>query len=389
PMIFQQSQAVSAPSRYKPPQLFNQNIQYQNRKDWKTPSTPPIIRLQPLQPRYSIKKLVNPKKRYIYHLFRGGFENAHPRNLGPLDRRILEALDNFMFELRKGRETKDGNKECEALVYYQKPVDPNQYETRTSGICRRNDNEVETIVNDANSRLPELEFDDLVLDLIDEYLVEESVVEVEKEDIQEPSNDKIDVNNDVTKSEKESDINEIGVESQALPYDQKPVEAAETSLVSGTIEPGFKRRVEMKNGFPVDHRKTVKMDGVTKTELDELKQKEKMKIENVPEDVEGEKPSASAIKEERVALDLNPIEDICYETKDREDLDNNHQQSLNMDIRMTNNLEKDVGNSGSSGAAVMYKISNDKDGKEQNEKKVVIRDAHLTLYCHPNKPLSI
>ncbi|KAF0460397.1 hypothetical protein F8M41_000599 [Gigaspora margarita] len=56
--------------------------------------------------------------------------------------RYLEALDNFIFELQKGQETKDGNKEY--------------------------------------NRLPKL---DLVLDLIDEYLVEESVVEVEKEDI--------------------------------------------------------------------------------------------------------------------------------------------------------------------------------------------------------------
>ncbi|CAG8769439.1 29939_t:CDS:2 [Gigaspora margarita] len=82
----------------------------------------------------------------------------------------LEALDNFMFELQKGQETKDGNKECEILVYYQKPAEPNQYEASAFGSC----NEVETVVNDADNRLPEL---DLVLDLIDEYLVEESVVE--------------------------------------------------------------------------------------------------------------------------------------------------------------------------------------------------------------------
>ncbi|KAF0397558.1 hypothetical protein F8M41_009931 [Gigaspora margarita] len=49
-------------------------------------------------------------------------------------------------------------------------------------------NEVKTIIDYANSRLPELEFEDLVLDLIDEYLVEESATEEEEENILETLN---------------------------------------------------------------------------------------------------------------------------------------------------------------------------------------------------------
>ncbi|CAG8835568.1 42348_t:CDS:2, partial [Gigaspora margarita] len=448
---------VSAPSRYNPPQPFNQNVQSQNHKNQKTPSTPLTIRGK-FENAYQRNRCAPDAEEtgthitidealdtlYVFERSSDPMPSQDCISKNELDHLIdgyLEALDNFMFELQKGQETEDGNKECEVLVYYQKPVEPNQHEARTFGSHHRNGveiNEVETIVDHANSRLPELEFDDLVLDLIDEYLVEESIktnnasgcqyansiavarnndkeLEAEvgyegrvKADKNEnkpseiESKDKIDVNNDITKSEKENDINGSGVGSQALPYHQKPVEAAETSTVNGTIEPSFKRRVEMEKGFPVDHRKTAKMDDITKTKLDELQQKEKMKIENVPEDVEGKNPrsateeeakeneiikseeilnraceiwiskidesrrltrevddcgetkldqkyekdsnglynlklcsqnGASAIKEERVAFDLDPIEDICSGAEDFEDLSDNYPPSKNMNIR--------------------------------------------------------
>lgn len=42
---------------------------------------------------------------------------------------------------------------------------------------------------------------------------------------------------------------------------------------------------------------------------------------------------ASAIKEEKVALKLDPIEDICSGTEDFEDLSDNYPPSKNMNIR--------------------------------------------------------
>ncbi|CAG8832071.1 46453_t:CDS:2, partial [Gigaspora margarita] len=98
-------------------------------------------------------------------------------------------------------------------------------------------------------------------------------------------------------------------------------------------------------------------------EKSEEEQKEKMKLKNVPEDVVGDKPrsakdneakkneiinydsnrlynlklysqnGASAIKEKKVAFNLDPIKDKCSETKDHEGLDENPQQSINLTHR--------------------------------------------------------
>ncbi|CAG8793506.1 38465_t:CDS:2 [Gigaspora margarita] len=119
----------------------------------------------------------------------------------------------------------------------------------------------------------------------------------------------------------------------------------------------------------MDLRKTAKMDHVMNTELDELKQKKKIKLKNVPEDVfhsedyywnglKTNKNTASdcypkpytpkpcswngASKEEIMASDLDEkkvafdLDDKCSETKDREGLDENPQQSINLTHRTSN-----------------------------------------------------
>ncbi|CAG8815815.1 34444_t:CDS:2 [Gigaspora margarita] len=62
----------------------------------------------------------------------------------------LKVLDDLILELQKGQETKDRNKEYKVSVHHQKPINPNQYETNISRICRQSDNEIETVVNIAN-----------------------------------------------------------------------------------------------------------------------------------------------------------------------------------------------------------------------------------------------
>ncbi|RIB28371.1 hypothetical protein C2G38_2158141 [Gigaspora rosea] len=108
--------------------------------------------------------------------------------------------------------------------------------------------------------------------------------------------------------------------------------------------------------------------------------------------------SASAIEEKKVSIDMDPIEDKCSETKDLED---DYQQSLNINSctnstasELKNNiknncagrgqikkisLEKDVGNSVNSGVAVTHKISNGKDEKECNKKKVVVSHSRIKI----------
>ncbi|KAF0527517.1 hypothetical protein F8M41_013615 [Gigaspora margarita] len=61
---------------------------------------------------------------------------------------------------------------------------------------------------------------------------------------------------------------EVGIESQTLPYNLKPIEAAKTSYVSVMIEPDFKQRAKSKKESPMDLRKTVKIDDVNKIKVE-------------------------------------------------------------------------------------------------------------------------
>ncbi|KAF0488403.1 hypothetical protein F8M41_022284 [Gigaspora margarita] len=81
----------------------------------------------------------------------------------------MKVLNNFTPELWKGPKAEVGNKEHKPSIYYQKPASPNQHKTLPL------------------DQLPESEFDVLVLDLIDDYLVEEPMAKEEKETVQEPS----------------------------------------------------------------------------------------------------------------------------------------------------------------------------------------------------------
>ncbi|RIB23967.1 hypothetical protein C2G38_2169791 [Gigaspora rosea] len=106
---------------------------------------------------------------------------------------------------------------------------------------------------------------------------------------------------------------------------------------------------------------------------------------------------ASVIEEEKMLIDLDPIKDKCSKIKD---LKVNRQQRLNINLctnctmpKLKNNIkntcacrgqikkispEKDIGNSVNSGIAIMHKISNSKDGKKCNKKKVVV--SHSRMY---------
>ncbi|RIB23544.1 hypothetical protein C2G38_2139699 [Gigaspora rosea] len=84
----------------------------------------------------------------------------------------LEALDNIIPESRKSRKAENVNKEYK------------QYETHISGVYNRIGHKAESIINVMDSKLPESDFDDLVLDLIDDYLAEESLIKEKKEAIQ-------------------------------------------------------------------------------------------------------------------------------------------------------------------------------------------------------------
>ncbi|CAG8786150.1 44289_t:CDS:2, partial [Gigaspora margarita] len=130
---------------------------------------------------------------------------------------------------------------------------------------------------------------------------------------------------------------------------------AEVNYVNRMVETSRGYKTEIKKGNLMDLQKTAKMDNVTKIELDELKQKEKMKLKNVPEDVfqiedyywnglKANKNMASdchpklytlnlswngASKEEIMAfdLDVNPIEDNRSETKDPKSLKDNYREN--------------------------------------------------------------
>ncbi|KAF0550635.1 hypothetical protein F8M41_024313 [Gigaspora margarita] len=310
----------------------------------------------------------------------------------------MKALDDFTPESRKGTKVEVRNKEHKTSIYYQKPASPNQYETCTSGVCSQNGPEVERIVNDMDSQLPELEFDDLVLDLIEDDLVEEPMAEEEKETVQEPSKasgivkdedktftycqksakvrivdgtntarpnykkecviqsnrdkridvkideheafdyfstftetdnasgcyyidpiavaqnndnelevevdckeqveavknksksfeykleDRVRVKNNVAESAEVGDINGTSIESQALLYDQFPVKTIEVSHMSGAIEPDFEQRARSEEESLIDYQKTIKMNNVNKTKVDDLNLKKETMTETVPKD---------------------------------------------------------------------------------------------------------
>ncbi|RIB25911.1 hypothetical protein C2G38_2030659 [Gigaspora rosea] len=125
-----------------------------------------------------------------------------------------------------------------------------QHETRTFEICSRNSDEVESTVNNMNTQLSELEFDDLVLDLFDEYLVEESMAEREKEDLYDfCCKEKVSIKRDGGRDKPEE--NKIGVEKDATKsvetnptLSSKPIKTAEISHVAKMIKPGFDNSIE-------------------------------------------------------------------------------------------------------------------------------------------------
>ncbi|RIB22765.1 hypothetical protein C2G38_2173078 [Gigaspora rosea] len=90
------------------------------------------------------------------------------------------------FDIKPQRTTEDGNKEYKALVYHQESAKLNQYPTCILEVGSQNSNEVKS--TNMDNELPRSEFNDLVLDLIDNYLTMEPLVKIEKEDIQELSN---------------------------------------------------------------------------------------------------------------------------------------------------------------------------------------------------------
>ncbi|CAG8787043.1 21509_t:CDS:2, partial [Gigaspora margarita] len=130
----------------------------------------------------------------------------------------MKAFDNFIPECKKVKITK-----------------PNQYETHTVGICSQNNidtNEVENTVNNTNNQFSESKYDDLILELIDEYLAEEFLAEEEKRAIQELSN-------------------------ATLLYNPRTVVAIETKHIA-------------------------KMDDINKTRMDDLNPRKGTMIETVP-----------------------------------------------------------------------------------------------------------
>ncbi|KAF0482375.1 hypothetical protein F8M41_023440 [Gigaspora margarita] len=77
-------------------------------------------------------------------------------------------------ESQKGQKAKDGNKEYKPSMHYQRSAKSNQYETHTFKSSSRNSDRVRSTINNMNIELSGSEYDDLVLDLIDDYLEEES-----------------------------------------------------------------------------------------------------------------------------------------------------------------------------------------------------------------------
>ncbi|RIB08484.1 hypothetical protein C2G38_2211535 [Gigaspora rosea] len=102
--------------------------------------------------------------------------------------KLLEKIIKLKPEIGYSLEKNKKNKH-EALVYSEKSFKPNQYEARTLGSCHQNiivTSNMKTVANKVNKKLNELEFNNLISELIDEYLIEEFMVEGEKEDIPEP-----------------------------------------------------------------------------------------------------------------------------------------------------------------------------------------------------------
>ncbi|CAG8595178.1 24478_t:CDS:2, partial [Gigaspora margarita] len=185
------------------------------------------------------------------------------------------------------------------------------------------------------------------------------------------SKDKIEVDKDVTKLEKKSDINGISIKSQALLYYQKLVGAAKTSHVNGII----KHRIAIKN----DAKKNKNRPKDDEPKLG-LKKEDSNGLYNLKLCLQN---GASVIKEERVNRRL-------------QDLSDNYPPSKNMNIRTNSaklvfknksvnnyrsrdqikriSLKKDVENhikkKFNSSITVRYKISNDKDGKKHNKKRL-------------------
>ncbi|CAG8626073.1 24493_t:CDS:2 [Gigaspora margarita] len=154
---------------------------------------------------------------------------------------------------------------------------------------------MKSTINDINTKLPESEFDDLVLDLIDDYLVEEPLVKGEKKSSQNPRNKRINIKldehkmntqknrnklnatNKIRANHENTKLTEVNIESQTLQYNLKLVEAADTSYIIESIEFGFECQVEIEEGAQMDLRKTVKMN---------LIKRKKMKIGNIPVSLE-------------------------------------------------------------------------------------------------------
>ncbi|KAF0474165.1 hypothetical protein F8M41_024744 [Gigaspora margarita] len=67
---------------------------------------------------------------------------------------------------------------------------------------------------------------------------------------------KIEIDNNVTKSAKESDINGIGIESQALLYYQKFVEATKTNHMGGKVKSSHEHRLGIEKKALIDIRET-------------------------------------------------------------------------------------------------------------------------------------
>ncbi|RIB19044.1 hypothetical protein C2G38_2182900 [Gigaspora rosea] len=86
---------------------------------------------------------------------------------------------------------------------------------------------------------------------------------------------------------------EVGIESQALLYEQKPMEAEKSNHVSEKPEPSFELKARIKEGSLMDLQKTTRINDINKTESGEFNKKKKLKTVNVPlslEEVMDDKP---------------------------------------------------------------------------------------------------
>lgn len=92
------------------------------------------------------------------------------------------------------------------------------------------------------------------------------------------SEDRVRVKNDVAESAEVGNINGTSIESQVLLYDLRPIETIKVSYVSGAIEPNFEQRARSEEESLIDHQKTIEMDNVNKTRVDDLNLKKEMTI---------------------------------------------------------------------------------------------------------------